>query len=110
MAGALPPLRQAAPAEWSRCNVSLRLAVAPAWPTEPGGVGQPATRGQELIEIVHSRSRCAEILSVTSSCVVTHPPSAIGLDTVWIVRPFAVLSIVLVVLPSAIAASSIEQY
>src|SRR5256886_10652087 len=33
-----------APAEWSRWNVSLRLAVAPAWPAEPVGVAQPATR------------------------------------------------------------------
>src|SRR5207302_10883690 len=31
-------------AEWSRWNVSLRLAVAPAWPAEPVGVAQPATR------------------------------------------------------------------
>jgi hypothetical protein len=30
--------------EWSRWNVSLRLAVAPAWPAEPVGVAQPATR------------------------------------------------------------------
>jgi hypothetical protein len=53
---------------------------------------------------LRSRSRCADILSVTSSCVVTHPPSAIGLDTVWTVRPLAVFSIVLRILPSAIAA------
>src|SRR5437899_10726799 len=33
-----------APAERSRWNVSLRLAVAPAWPAEPVGVAQPATR------------------------------------------------------------------
>ena len=33
-----------APAEWSRWNVSLRLAVALAWPAEPVGVAQPATR------------------------------------------------------------------
>src|SRR5262249_14453336 len=32
------------PAEWSRWNVSLRLAVAPAWPAEPVGGAQPATR------------------------------------------------------------------
>src|SRR5262249_36398241 len=31
-------------AEWSKWNVSLRLAVAPAWPAEPVGVAQPATR------------------------------------------------------------------
>src|SRR5262245_53173057 len=31
------------PAEWSRWNVSLTLAVAPAWPAEPVGVAQPAT-------------------------------------------------------------------
>jgi hypothetical protein len=27
----------------ARWNVSLRLAVAPAWPAEPVGVAQPAT-------------------------------------------------------------------
>jgi hypothetical protein len=32
------------PAEWSAWNVSLTLAVAPAWPAEPVGVAQPATR------------------------------------------------------------------
>ena len=34
------------PTEWSRWNVSLELAVAPAgaWPTEPIDVAQPATR------------------------------------------------------------------
>src|SRR5262249_35542034 len=32
------------PAEWPRWNVSLRLAVAPAWPAEPVGAAQPATR------------------------------------------------------------------
>src|SRR5262249_6740400 len=31
-------------AEWSRWNVSLRLAVAPAWPAEPVGGARPATR------------------------------------------------------------------
>src|SRR2546421_8253997 len=36
--------RDQPPAEWSRWNVSLRLAVAPAWPAEPVGVAQPATR------------------------------------------------------------------
>src|SRR5262249_9240592 len=30
--------------EWSGWNVSLRLAVAPAWPAEPVGVAQPARR------------------------------------------------------------------
>jgi hypothetical protein len=35
-----------APTEWSRWNVSLELAVAPAgaWPAEPVDVAQPATR------------------------------------------------------------------
>src|SRR5215471_12388049 len=32
------------PAEWSTWNVSLRLVVSPAWPAEPVGVAQPATR------------------------------------------------------------------
>jgi hypothetical protein len=31
------------PAEWPRWNVSLRLAVAAAWPAEPVGVAQWAT-------------------------------------------------------------------
>ena len=33
-----------APTEWSGWNVSLRLAVAPAWPAKPVDVAQPATR------------------------------------------------------------------
>jgi hypothetical protein len=32
------------PAEWSTWSVNLRLAEAPAWPAEPVGVAQPATR------------------------------------------------------------------
>jgi len=39
-----PRANWSAPAEWSRWNVSLGLAVAPAWPAEPIGVAQPATR------------------------------------------------------------------
>src|SRR5215831_20009098 len=35
------------PAEWSRWNVSLRLAAALAWPAEPVGVAQPATRRRQ---------------------------------------------------------------
>jgi hypothetical protein len=35
------------PLEWSRWNVSLRLAVAPAWPAEPVGVAQSATRRRQ---------------------------------------------------------------
>jgi hypothetical protein len=38
------------PAEWSRWNVGLRLAVAPAWPAEQVGVGQPATRRMQVAE------------------------------------------------------------
>src|SRR2546427_4361093 len=51
------------PAEWSRWNVSLRLAVAPAWPAEPVGVAQPATRrrraGTPLVLVACSRARHA---------------------------------------------------
>src|SRR5262245_53698322 len=36
------------PAEWSRWNVSLTLAVAPAWPAEPVSVAQPATRRMQV--------------------------------------------------------------
>jgi hypothetical protein len=39
---ALPPPNMP-PAEWSRWTVSLRLAVALAWPAEPVGVAQPAS-------------------------------------------------------------------
>src|SRR6516164_1066322 len=46
-----------------RCNVSLRLAVAPAWPAEPVGVAQPATRrmqaGTPLVLVACSRARHA---------------------------------------------------
>jgi hypothetical protein len=50
-----------APAEWSRWNVSLRLAVAPAWPAELVGVAQPATRRMQartpLVLVAYIRSR-----------------------------------------------------
>src|SRR6516164_436563 len=46
-----------------RWNVSLRLAVAPAWPAEPVGVAQPATRrmqaGTPLVLVACSRARHA---------------------------------------------------
>jgi len=36
------------PTEWSRWIVSLRLAVAPAWPAEPVGVAKPRPRAPSL--------------------------------------------------------------
>ena len=51
------------PAESSRWNVSLRLAVALAWPAEPGGVAQPGTRRRQgqipLVLVACSRARHA---------------------------------------------------
>jgi hypothetical protein len=56
-----PCCRGGAPAEWSRWNVSLRLAVAPAWPAELVGVAQPATRRMQartpLVLAAYIRSR-----------------------------------------------------
>src|SRR5262249_10961652 len=61
-----PELTQAqglAPTGWSRWNVSLRLAVAPAWPSEPVRAAQPATRrrraGTPLVLVACSRARHA---------------------------------------------------
>ena len=38
-----------APTEWSGWNVSLRLAVAPAWPAKSVDVAQPATRPRDAV-------------------------------------------------------------
>ena len=40
-------MNRLAPTEWSRWNVSLRLVAALAWPAEPVGVAQPATRRRQ---------------------------------------------------------------
>src|SRR5262245_64839978 len=56
------------PAEWSRWNVSLRLAAALAWPAEPVGVAQPATRLHSLIARYGRRSRLRAFGSVIVYC------------------------------------------
>src|SRR6516225_7831402 len=62
-----------APTEWSRWNVSLRLAVALAWPAEPVGVAQPAARRRQ-----DKYLRCWRLVSqrcVRPDRVVVAPPA-----------------------------------
>src|SRR5215831_10742039 len=63
-----------APTEWPRWNVSLRLAVALAWPAEPVGVAQPATRRRQG----QIPPRCWRLVSercVRPDRVVVAPPA-----------------------------------